>query len=54
MNAYGEVELQTLFTQGKKYTVVVNTFQAAILCLFNSGNEFTCQSIKQSTGVDEG
>ena len=51
MNAHGQVELQTTFTQGKKYTLVVNTFQAAILCMFNEGDNFTCRQIKERTHV---
>jgi len=29
--------------------LITNTFQAAILCLFNEGEEFTCSQIKQKT-----
>jgi len=43
--AHGQVELQTNYTADKKYQFIVNTFQAAILCLFNEVDEITCKEI---------
>ena len=48
----GSVEVQVLYTQ-KKYQLVVNVFQAAILCLFNNGDNITCQQIKDTTHMPE-
>lgn len=53
MNAHGQVELQTTFTAPKRYMLVANCFQAAILCLFNEGTEYTCAQIKQQTQASE-
>ena len=47
--SYGQVELQTTYTKDKKYLLVVNTFQAAILCLFNDEDEITCSQITTKT-----
>ena len=46
--AYGQVELQMTFTP-KKYQLITNVFQAAILCLFNESQEETCSQILQKT-----
>lgn len=52
---YGQVEVQTQYTQGKKYTLTINVYQACILCLFNQGgvNEITCSDIKSQTNMPE-
>lgn len=42
----GQVEMQTLFS-AKKYQLIVNVYQACILCLFNKDEEITCAQIKQ-------
>ena len=46
--AYGQVELQMTFTP-KKYQLITNVFQAAILCLFNESTETTNSQIIQRT-----
>ena len=54
LRARGIIELQTTYTRAKRYQLQVNTFQAAILCLFNDGSEFiTCGEIKQKTGMTD-
>jgi hypothetical protein len=35
----------------KKYQLVVNLFQAAVLCLFNEHDELTCKQIKETTNM---
>ena len=35
----------------KKYQLIVNVFQASILCLFNDDEEVTCSQIRQRTGL---
>ena len=37
----------------KRYQLIVNVFQAAILCLFNSQNEVTTKDIKRLAEVPE-
>ena len=47
----GAVELQTTFTQGKRYILVVNCYQAAILGLFNDIDKLTVEQILEQTQV---
>lgn len=48
----GQVELQTLFAE-KKYQLIVNVFQAALLALFNEETVLTCAKMKQKSAVSE-
>ena len=47
----GAVELQTTFTQAKKYILVVNCYQASILGLFNEIDSLTVAQILEQTQV---
>mmetsp|Transcript_31330 Transcript_31330/g.38802 ORF Transcript_31330/g.38802 Transcript_31330/m.38802 type:complete len:120 (-) Transcript_31330:403-762(-) len=47
----GAAELLTTFTQAKKYTLVVNCYQAAILGLYNDDVSYTVAQILDQTQV---
>ena len=47
----GSAEMQTSYTQKKRYTFVVNCYQAAILGLFNQDDTLTCAKIKDLAQV---
>lgn len=49
---HGNVEITPLFLQ-KKYTFVVNTYQAVVLCLFNKYAELTYTQIKEYGAFQE-
>jgi len=49
---HGQVEVHTLFTP-RKYQLIVNVFQASILCLFNQDEIITVADIKQATRMPE-
>ena len=44
----GSVELIVLYTP-KKYQLIVNVFQAAILCMFNDADNITVGQLKSTT-----
>ena len=51
MLSFGQAELHTHHT-AKKYQLIVNVFQAAILCLFNESDILSCEQIKTKLNLD--
>ena len=49
---HGSVDVHTTFA-ARRYQLVVNVFQASILCLFNSNDSLTVAEIKAFTKMPD-
>jgi len=47
---HGQLQLETTYLT-KKYQIIANCFQAAILCLFNEHAELSYQGIQERTSL---
>ena len=52
MYNHGSLQLETNYLK-KKYQIIVNCFQASILCLFNEDVELTFQAIQEKCQLAE-